>query len=617
MTATPVVGYIDALMDRAPAIAPAVRSALGWLAERGFVGLGSEEQVAALRELEADPTLGPVFLSVLEMTLEAYYRDPAVEAVVEALDGLQLAAADGRHAAAAVRSRAAGPRARPASPPPLRVTQVADVLVVGGGAAGVALAWRLSQHGADVLVLEQGDWVPDDDIPKRHADWQVRARRYWSPSAARRGWPADYPVRNLGANPVDAFVYSAVGGSATGWGGAFWRLLPSDFRGATLDGFGRDWPIGYEDLERYYEINEAEMGMSGIAGDRHRRRRPRRRCRPSPWVRWASAGSTASSGSAGTGGCSIRRSRRATTGAGRRARTTGTARTAARPARWRRPRTRTGPRRCATACGCRRRAGPGEITLDTRGRADGVLYNAPDGSVQRATAPVVVLACNGLGTPRLLLMSSSPAFPDGLANSSGMVGRNLMVHVQTTVIGRFPECTGADHGPWGATATTRHFYETDPSRDFKRGFIITAMRGFDPLDTALQTAGWGEGHHAALEHHLNHEAVVLGLRRRRARAAQPRRARPRARRRVRAAWRRDALHAVGELAPYRRGRDREGDGALLRGGRGLRAGARVRHAAGLAPAGHGPHGHRTQTISVVDAWHRCHDVPSRSSSTGR
>jgi hypothetical protein len=74
-------------MDRAPAIAPAVRSALGWLAERGFLALAREEQVAVLRELEADPSLGPVFFSVLEMTLEAYYRDPAVEAVVEARTG--------------------------------------------------------------------------------------------------------------------------------------------------------------------------------------------------------------------------------------------------------------------------------------------------------------------------------------------------------------------------------------------------------------------------------------------------------------------------------------------------------------------------------------------------
>lgn len=88
-TATPVVGYVDALMDRAPAIVPAVRSALAWLAGRGFLGLGAEEQVAVLRELEADPALGPVFLSVLEMTLEAYYRDPAVEAVVEARTGFR------------------------------------------------------------------------------------------------------------------------------------------------------------------------------------------------------------------------------------------------------------------------------------------------------------------------------------------------------------------------------------------------------------------------------------------------------------------------------------------------------------------------------------------------
>jgi choline dehydrogenase-like flavoprotein len=327
------------------------------------------------------------------------------------------------------------------------MTQVADVLVVGGGAAGAALAWRMSQHGADVLVLEQGDWVPDDHIPKRHADWQVRARRYWSPSVERRGWPADYPVRNLGANPVDAFVYSAVGGSATGWGGAFWRFLPSDFRGATLDGFGRDWPIGYEDLERYYEINEAEMGMSGIAGDPTA---PPTSEAPLPpvsmgamgerwidgferlgWYWWVQHQAIASRDYRGRPACT--NNGHCTYGC-----PTGALAT---PANTYWPEALRNGVRLQTGARVR------EITLDTRGRADGVLYHAPDGSVQRATAPVVVLAGNGLGTPRLLLMSSSSAFPDGLANSSGMVGRNLMVHVQTTVVGHFPQRTGADHGP--------------------------------------------------------------------------------------------------------------------------------------------------------------------------
>lgn len=88
-TATPAVGYIDALMDRAPAIAPAVRAALAWLAGRDFTALPTDEQVAVLGELEADADLGTVFRSVLEMTLEAYYRDPGVEAIVEARTGFR------------------------------------------------------------------------------------------------------------------------------------------------------------------------------------------------------------------------------------------------------------------------------------------------------------------------------------------------------------------------------------------------------------------------------------------------------------------------------------------------------------------------------------------------
>jgi choline dehydrogenase-like flavoprotein len=388
------------------------------------------------------------------------------------------------------------------------VTQTADVLVIGAGAAGAALAWRLAQRGADVLVLEQGDWVPDDAIPKRHADWQVRARRSWSPSAARRGWPADYPIRALGANPVDAFTYSAVGGSATGWGGAMWRFLPSDFRGRTLDDFGRDWPIAYDDLAPYYAINEQEMGIAGLAGDPTA---PEIDPLPLPpvsmgemgdrwmdgferlgWYWWPQSQAIASRDYRGRPACT--NLGHCTFGC-----PTGALAT---PANTYWPAALRGGARLLTGARVR------EITVDPRGRATGALYHGPDGGVHRATAPVVVLACNGLGTPRLLLMSTSPAFPDGLANSSGLVGRNLMVHVQTTVVGRFAQRTGADHGPWGATATTRQFYETDPTRGFKRGFILTAMRGFTPLDTALQTAGWGEGHHAALEHHLNHEAVV-------------------------------------------------------------------------------------------------------------
>lgn len=86
-SATPVVGYIDALADRAPAIVAPLRAALAWLAERDLPSLRTDDQVAVLRDLEAHPGLGAVFRAVLEMTLEAYYRDPAVEAIVRERTG--------------------------------------------------------------------------------------------------------------------------------------------------------------------------------------------------------------------------------------------------------------------------------------------------------------------------------------------------------------------------------------------------------------------------------------------------------------------------------------------------------------------------------------------------
>ena len=88
-SATPAVAYIDAMLDRAPAVQPPIRDALGLLADRDLTGLGDDDRDAVLRELESSQEHGPAFRAVLDMTLEAYYRDPAVEAVVEARTGFR------------------------------------------------------------------------------------------------------------------------------------------------------------------------------------------------------------------------------------------------------------------------------------------------------------------------------------------------------------------------------------------------------------------------------------------------------------------------------------------------------------------------------------------------
>src|SRR5262249_11586773 len=140
-----------------------------------------------------------------------------------------------------------------------------------------------------------------------------------------------------------------------------------------------------------------------------------------------------------------------------------------------------------------------EITVRPDGLADGALYYDEAGYLQEQKAHLVVLACNGIGTPRLLLNSRSALFPDGLANGSGLVGRNLMFHPYAMVTGIFPERLEGYKGPNGCSIFSQEFYETDLSRGFVRGYSFQVARGCGPVATALggmvrQRVPWGTAH---------------------------------------------------------------------------------------------------------------------------
>ena len=91
------------------------------------------------------------------------------------------------------------------------------------------------------------------------------------------------------------------------------------------------------------------------------------------------------------------------------------------------------------------------------------------GGEHRQRAAVTILAANGLGTPRLLLLSATTGHPDGLANSSGLVGKRLMMHPFAVVTGLFDDDLHSWQGPWGQHLHSLEFYETDPDRGFVRG----------------------------------------------------------------------------------------------------------------------------------------------------
>src|SRR5688572_11601951 len=150
-----------------------------------------------------------------------------------------------------------------------------DVLIVGAGASGAAVAWYLAREGLKVTCLEQGGWVDPNTLPALGDDWEARRHTDFNADPNVRGLREDYPV-NSAASTYAPLMYNAVGGSTIHWSAHFPRFQPSDFRVRSLDGVADDWPLTYEDLEPYYDLNDSIVGVAGLAGDpAHPPRSPR------------------------------------------------------------------------------------------------------------------------------------------------------------------------------------------------------------------------------------------------------------------------------------------------------------------------------------------------------
>ena len=350
-----------------------------------------------------------------------------------------------------------------------------DVLVIGAGASGAAFAWSLAEAGIEVMCLDQGGWLDPASYPSTEDDWEIHRQTDFNPDPNFRRLPEDYPV-NDSESPIAPLMYNAVGGSTIHWGAHFPRFHPSDFRVKTLDGVADDWPVSYRQLEPFFDLNDRIMGIAGITGDTAYPEKSPRQTPPIPlgrlgdtvasgldklgWHWWPSDSAVLTAAYDGRaacnncGPCDIGCTRRA------KASTDVTY--------W--------PKAVAKGAVLQTHARVREVTVGKDGLADGVVYYGADGQVHRQDARVVVMACNGIGTARLLLNSRSPSFPDGLPNSSGLVGKNLMFHPYAMVTGVFEEMLESYKGPTGLSLICHEFYETDLSRGFVRGYGFQVLR---------------------------------------------------------------------------------------------------------------------------------------------
>jgi choline dehydrogenase-like flavoprotein len=347
------------------------------------------------------------------------------------------------------------PQTSPCAATPRRV----EVVIIGAGPCGALMAQRLATAGVSVLVLEAG---PRLDAARDLTNSEANAGRIL--------WQE--PRQFVGADFVTPKVGTGVGGGSLAWMGVMPRFSRSDFRTRSSEGVGEDWPIGYDDLRPYYAQIEHEIGVAGDCGPCVEE--PYTLPMPAHPLNWhaqvLARGARALGARPFAPPIAInsqpRGGRPACVYCGYCGSGCPTNAKASGANTWL-------PQ--AEAAGARVIAGAfvERLRLNLAGdRLTGVDYLDQELRTHRVDADLVVLAANPMENTRLLLLSANAQAPDGVANSSGLVGRFFMSHPTWQVFGTFDEPINAFKGMQMGHVMVQDHHRPDPAADHARGYIL-------------------------------------------------------------------------------------------------------------------------------------------------
>ena len=404
-------------------------------------------------------------------------------------------------------------------------TTEVDFVVIGSGAGGGIMAKQLSQAGFSVVVLEQGGWGKyGRDHEYNKDEWlnrnQPQEDRLMSDPTRQRN-----TFRRNDKEKATAGTHSygcVVGGGTVTYGGSSWRHLPYEFNERSSDptipsGTGMaDWPITYQELEPYYVQAEWEMGISGLRVNSPFVA-PMSKDYPVPPVPLKSSGALFNvaakkmgltvvpgplaiitrpyQGRAACVNCGI------CSGYGCHVRARSSSAVTMLPLAQ-----KTGK------CEIRPNSYVREISVNNAGRVTGVVYFDSQKREIQQRAKAVVLSANGTESARLLLLSKSTKYPDGLANTNGVVGKYLMLGNGAGASGLFEHPLNDYKGVISGAGIV-DFVPSDPKRGFYGGGRLTA-RGYEtPLSMGLgglspDAPRWGAGYKKALREEANHKLTV-------------------------------------------------------------------------------------------------------------
>lgn len=355
------------------------------------------------------------------------------------------------------------------------------IVVVGSGAAGGTLAERLTAAGKRVVLLEAGERIEADAWHQE--DLAAYAQLSWLDPRVATG---SYQAARVAPN-MPAWIVKAVGGSTLHWNGLAYRAREHELRarsvyGEVADASLADWPITLEELAPWYDLAEQRLGVSGTHGmpvhpPNNNYRVLRAAARRCGYTRFSNARIAINSVPRGgrpaclqmgfcNQGCKINAKWSTLAFELPRAEATG------------RLELRTG-------------AQAERVEIDARGKATAVVYRDREGNSHRQRARWVFLACNAIETARLLLLSDSAVFPEGLGNTHGHVGRHYMRHVNALASARMP---GPVNMHRGIVTPGTVFDEDvhDPGRGFAGGYLMEAL-ALAPVSLAMLVGGtaWG------------------------------------------------------------------------------------------------------------------------------
>jgi choline dehydrogenase-like flavoprotein len=395
------------------------------------------------------------------------------------------------------------------------LSKLYDLIVIGSGCGGSAAAYRAASKGLRVLCLEAGGQLPPESMITGKTNWEI-SKMEQQLSHGSYSYPNNayhLPI-DTSDSPIRPINFFGVGGSTMLYSGHYPRFRPEDFQGSKNRATSIEWPISYDDLKPYFEIDYAITSVSGLEGDPYY---------PDiknllPPVPVGTMGNTLAKGFNALG--------------------------------WHwwpsysaiATRDFSGHRSCANLGSCNygcsngsksssdisylRQAKDSGVVLVPRAivtrlisngnRIERVEFMDESGSLQSVETKTVVLAAGALGSPRLLLNSATGDHPKGLSNRSGQVGRNLMLHPLGYAEGFFPNPMDSNLGPQGCCIYSNEFY-CGIDQNVYGGYSFQVLRGPDPVEAMASWFARGlisaDSHYLSqfekLFNHTAHIAIIV------------------------------------------------------------------------------------------------------------